>query len=166
MQKLAQNDKKLCLSCFISQEPYIIWSSFLIIIWSSFLHISSFFYIFSNFLFLGSIVVCHIPYLSKHTSCDFVFWYTCKMMTSQDGFFISLKFWFSWLLGRKYGKKWCKMTKNSVSHSVSQEPYLSWLWVLVHLGKMMICPAIFLIFFKILIFWVFRGEGKRAKNDP
>ena len=24
-QKMSQNDKKLCLSCFISQEPYIIW---------------------------------------------------------------------------------------------------------------------------------------------
>ena len=27
-QKMAQNDKKLCPSSFISQEPYIIWSSF------------------------------------------------------------------------------------------------------------------------------------------
>ena len=25
-----QNDKKFCLSCFISQEPYIIWLSFMV----------------------------------------------------------------------------------------------------------------------------------------
>ena len=30
MQKTVQNDKKFCLSGFISQEPYIIWSSFMV----------------------------------------------------------------------------------------------------------------------------------------
>ena len=29
-QKLVQNDKKLCLAYLISQEPYIIWSSFMV----------------------------------------------------------------------------------------------------------------------------------------
>ena len=29
-QKMALNDKKFCLSCFISQEPYIIWLSFIV----------------------------------------------------------------------------------------------------------------------------------------
>ena len=29
-QKIAQNDKKLCLLHLISQEPYIIWSSFVV----------------------------------------------------------------------------------------------------------------------------------------
>ena len=29
-QKIVQNDKKLCLSYSISQEPYIIWSSFVV----------------------------------------------------------------------------------------------------------------------------------------
>ena len=28
-QKIAQNDQKLCPSCLISQEPYIVWSSFM-----------------------------------------------------------------------------------------------------------------------------------------
>ena len=29
-QKTVQNDKKFCLSCSISQEPYIIWLSFMV----------------------------------------------------------------------------------------------------------------------------------------
>ena len=29
-QKTVQNDKKLCLSCSISQEPYVIWLSFMV----------------------------------------------------------------------------------------------------------------------------------------
>ena len=29
-QKMAEDDKKLCLSHLISQEPYIIWSSFVV----------------------------------------------------------------------------------------------------------------------------------------
>ena len=29
-QKVIQNDKKICLSCSIAQEPYIIWLSFMV----------------------------------------------------------------------------------------------------------------------------------------
>ena len=31
-QKMAQSEKKNCLFCFISQEPYIIWLSFMVIV--------------------------------------------------------------------------------------------------------------------------------------
>ena len=45
-----------------------------------------------------------------------------------------------------YGVKGQKMDQNDkkfcLSHSVSQEPYLVWLWFLVHMCKMMISPAI------------------------
>ena len=49
-QKIVRNDKKFCLSCLISQEPYIIWSSFVVRIckipqWV--------FFIFSKFWFFG-----------------------------------------------------------------------------------------------------------------
>ena len=54
-QKMAKNDKKLCLSCLISQEPYIIWSSFMVLICNRIIS-PGFFYIYSEFLFLGSIV--------------------------------------------------------------------------------------------------------------
>ena len=46
------------------------------------------------------------------------------------------------------GKKFC------LSQSVSQEPYIIWLWLLVHMCKMMVSPANFLIF-QNLDFWVF-----------
>ena len=29
-QQITQNDKKFCLSCFMSQKPYIIWLSFMV----------------------------------------------------------------------------------------------------------------------------------------
>ena len=54
-QKMAQNDKKLCLSCLISQEPYIIWSSFMVHMCNRIIS-PGFFKIYSKFLFLGSIV--------------------------------------------------------------------------------------------------------------
>ena len=65
--------------------------------------------------------------------------------------------------------KWQKMAQNDkkfcLSHSISQELYLIWLWFLAHWYKIMVSPAIFFIFSK---FWFFRFlvEGKRAKKWP
>ena len=55
---------------------------------------------------------------------------------------------------------------------MSQEPYIIWLWFMVHICKMVISPGAFFIFFKILIFHVVRGvkgqkmvqNDKKAKN--
>ena len=85
-QKMAQNDKKNCPSHFISQEPYIIWSWFMVFMCKRIIS-PGIFYIFSKFWFSGSIVrkkskkwpkitknyVCCTPYQSKHTSFDCVF---------------------------------------------------------------------------------------------
>ena len=46
VQKMAQSDKKFCLLCFISQELYIIWFSFMV-------HMSKMIIFFQNFGFLG-----------------------------------------------------------------------------------------------------------------
>ena len=124
-QKMAQNDKKLCLSHTISQEAYIIWSWFLV--------------------------------------------HKCKMMTSPVVFFFLFfsRFWFSGLLGGINGQKLSQNDKQlCLSHSRSQEPYLTWLQFLVHMCKI-ISPAIFSIFskFYFFFFW-FLEEGKCAKNDP
>ena len=81
-QKMAQNDKKLLLH-LISQEPYIIWSSFMVHTCKRIKAPPSF-CIFSKFWFLGSIMgkkgkqwpkmtktyVWCTPYIRKHTSYD------------------------------------------------------------------------------------------------
>ena len=85
----------------------------------------------------------------------------CKMMTSPDAFFIFSKFWCNLPERVKNGSKWQKM-----SHSVFLEPYLIWLWFLVHMCKMIVSPAIFFIFSKFWFFVFNRGRSKRTKNDP
>ena len=66
--------------------------------------------------------------------------------------------------GEIKGKKRPKMTLKKLSHSVSQELYLIWLWFLVHMCKMMISPAIFFCSFKILIFRFFQTSPVNAKR--
>ena len=107
------------------------------------------------------------PYLSKHTSFDrffcCFFLHKFKMMTSPDIFFIFLKFWFSSLLGgegvkkAKHDPKWQKI----LSNFVSQEPYLIWLWFLVHIDD---TSSKFFHSFKSLIFPVFQNTSINAKR--
>ena len=103
--------------------------------------------------------------------------YMCKMIIS-PGVFSNFDFDF---LGCQWGErvklvsKWWKILSVApfvsgtieymiyVSYSVSQELSIIRLWFLVYMCKMMISPAIFIIFFKILIFYVFNG-GESAKN--
>ena len=150
---MVQNDKKFCPSHSISQEPYIIWSPF--VVHNCKIISPGLFFIFPKFWFFkllggrevnrakndlkwqkillllisqeqyiiwSSFVVhkcpkwpkmtknylCRTPYLKKHTSydCDF-----CCTMTSPDAFSIFSKFWLSVLFGGQKGKKWHKMTK-------------------------------------------------------
>ena len=54
-QKMVQDDKKLCLLHFMSQEPYILWSWFMVHMHKMMIY-PGFFYIFSKFWFLGSIL--------------------------------------------------------------------------------------------------------------
>ena len=96
--------------------------------------------------------VCRTPYQSKHTSYDCVFCCT------------SLKWWhlqmlFSFFQNFSFLGCWGKC-----SHCISQELYIIWLWFLVHMCKMMISPAIFFHFFKILIFRVFQSSSINAKQ--
>ena len=99
---------------------------------------------------------CHTPYLRKLTSFYHGFCYTCETMTSSDSFFIFFsKFWFSRLLGAKYGTKWLK---KFFSHPVSQEPYLIWLVFGAHVENDDISSNFFR-FFKVLIFLIFKGGG-------
>ena len=90
-------------------------------------------------------------------------WYIhkCKMMISQVFFHFS-KFWFSGLLGGLKRKKWSKMTKKfCLLHSISQEPY-TWFSFMVHMCKLIISPGAFFIFSKFLFS---RLLGKNDKNS-
>ena len=106
--------------------------------------------------------VCRTPYLSKHTSYNHVF--CCTSLKDDISrcfyFFKILIFWV--VMGGsksvKKGPKWQKI----LSHSVSRKLYLIWLWLLVHMCKMMISPEFY--FFKILIFRVFRSSSINAKR--
>ena len=60
-----------------------------------------------------------------------------KMMIFAGSFFFSSKFWFFGLFLGGKGKKWSKMTQNdkhSVHGTLSQEPYIVWLFM-VHMCK-------------------------------
>ena len=52
-QKMAQNAKKVCLSCFISQETYIIWFSFKVHMYKMIISRVVFFFILSKLWFSG-----------------------------------------------------------------------------------------------------------------
>ena len=102
--------KNFCLSHFISQEPYIIWLSFVV--------------------------------------------HKFKMIISAGCCFIFSKFYVSWSIMRKKGKKWPKLC---LLHSMSHELYVIWLWFLGHMCKNDISVSVFfllLLFFKFLISWV------------
>ena len=51
-QKIVQNDKKICLSCSIFQEPYIIWLSYMVHMCKVIIS-PGVFSLFENFDFLG-----------------------------------------------------------------------------------------------------------------
>ena len=117
-QKIAQDDKKICLLQLISQEPYIIWLSFIV---HFFLGT---FFIFSKFWFFGLLrrgggggggrgvkgpkMVQNVKKfcLSHSISQEsYIIWFLfmvlmCKMIVSSGFFFIFSKVWFSGLLGR------------------------------------------------------------------
>ena len=76
-------------------------------------------------------------------------------------------FWFFGLWGRYKGKKWPKMIKKfCLSYSISQEAYILWSGVLVHMCKMV-------KWWHRVIFWFLQNfdfpgceRGKRVQNGP
>ena len=99
-QKIAQNDKKFCLLCFISQKSCM-WLSFMLHL-CEIIIFSGIFFIFSKFWVLlvdseggggrgwsktRKNHVCCTPYLKKHISYDFHLWYTCMCKIISSGVF-------------------------------------------------------------------------------
>ena len=110
-QKTIQNDKNLCLSRFIFQEPYIIWLSFVVHLCEMIISPSVFF-IFSNLIFRvrgvkGQKMVQNdkkfyhsCPLSQEPYIIGFSFLlHLCKMIISPGKFFIFSKFSFFGLLG-------------------------------------------------------------------
>ena len=131
---MVQNDKKLCLSCSISQESYIIWLLFMAHMCKMIISPGMVF-IFSKFWFFGLVgskrtkkkVQNDKKFCPSHSISQepYIIWlsfmvHMCKIIISPDSFFIFSKFWFFGLLGGLKCKKWSKMTK----HSVHDAPYL------------------------------------------
>ena len=100
-------------------------------------------------------------YMCTINECYLIYGYIYIYIYIQAFFSLFSKFWFlgslEWGWGERGGTvKRTKMAQNDknfcLSHSVSQEPYIKWLWFLAHMCKMMISPV-----FKILILGFFRG---------
>ena len=87
----------------------------------------------------------------------------CKIIVCL-GVFFNFKILIFWVVSRLKGQKMAQNDKKiCLSHSMSQEPYIIWLWFLAHISKMMISPVKFFIFHNF-DFGGFYG-GKRAKDD-
>ena len=155
-QKMVQNEERFCLLYSISQEPYIIWLSFMVdkckmIIFPVvfFLH----FFKILVFWFVSGIK------RQKMTQNDKYFFLLC--LTSQESLFIlhmrkrkHLLICFQFLIfGANSGAKGQKMTQNDRKLCIaptSHEAYTIWLWFLVHIYKRM---ASSYAVFTFLIFW-------------
>ena len=179
-QQLAQNYKKFCLLHSISQESYIIWSSFVVHKSKMIIPPGVFFLIFQNFDFLllgGSKgkkwpimiknSVRHALYLRNHTSYECEFCYTCVKWWYLQMFFSFCSELIFRVVWRVKGQKMMQKDKKlCLSQSISQYPYLIQLCFLLHMSNVDVFNNFFFIFFKILILGVFRWGSKRAKNGP
>ena len=172
---MVQNYKNFCRLRSISQKPYIIWLTFMICMGNMIISPGVFF-IFSKILIFQIVsgvkgqkmtqndeqfcLPC-LPHLIFQESC--IIWssfmrHMCKRKIYSGIFFIFSKFWFSC-------PKWQKIL--SVSLRVAGTIHHM---IMIHISKMMISPAIFFVFFLILIFQgvFFRGggEGEKGKKLP
>ena len=153
---------KNCLSRSISQEPYIIWLSFMVQMCKMIICQGVFFRV-KILIFhvvkgwkgnkwpeMSKIYVCCTLYCRSHISYDLHLLYTCmyKRIISPGIFFIFFKILIFRIIREEV--KGLKMAQNDkefcLSHSIPQELYIIWLWFLVHMCEMIIYPANFFIF--------------------
>ena len=146
------------MSVVLDISGYIIWSLFVVHMCKRIISPGFFFYYHYYFLkvlifwvvrrvkgqkwpkMTKNSVLCTL-YLRNHTSYDLDLWYTCY--TKND-------------------PKW-----QNDSNSISAELFFIWLWVLVHMCKLMISSAFFFFFFSFFqshIFQVFQSSSVNAKR--
>ena len=166
-QKIVQNYKKFCPSCSISQEPHIIWLSFMVHICKMIISLGVFLVGFQNFDFLG----CQegwkgkkMPKMTNFLSVTSYISGTIYHMIFIYGTHVCIKGWYLWAFfifskGIK-GQKWPKMTKNlSASLCISETIHL----IVIFGAQNDDIPSNYFHFFKILIFWVF-SEGVKGQK--
>ena len=157
---MVQNDKKFCLSCPISHEPYIICLSFMVCMCKMMIY-PGIFFIFSKFWFSGLKRVKMVQNNRKVSPlCSisqepYIIWlsfmmHMCKMIISPGVFFFYLlQFWFSRSSGGWKCKTWPKITKNFVCCTLYFRNHISYdlhLWY-TYIYKRIISPVIFFHFF-------------------
>ena len=116
-QKLVQNEKKICLLRSIPEKPYAIWLSFMLNNCKMTIFWSSFFFLFKILIFWvhnprkeqrtvhnNQNYVYHAPFLRKHTSYNYDFWYTFVKGLYMQQFFSFFKILICEIFRWKKGK--------------------------------------------------------------
>ena len=173
---MVESEKKFCWSHSISQEPYIMWFSFMHL-WYKWWYLQDFFCILSKFWFYmfsgGSkgqkIVPKRLCSLHLVSNEPYIIWlsfvgHKWNLMISPDFFFQNFDFSVKGQKMVQNEKRFCLL------YSISQEPYIIWLSFVVDKCKMIISPGLFFLFFhffKIFVFWFLSGiKGKKmTQND-
>ena len=129
----------------ISQEPYIIWLSFMVHICKMIISSGTFF-IFSKFWFFGSIVgvkgqktvqngkkLCMLCFTSQEPHFIWLSFMVqmCKIIS--PGVIFIFKILIFGVVRAWKGKKWPKMTNFCLSHLIFQAPYIIWSTFMVHM---------------------------------
>ena len=130
---MVQKDQKLYPSCLTSQEPYIIWSSFMVHMCKKIIFPGVFLYFFQSLIFGVNNWVKDRKwpkmrkkmfltlYLRNGTSYDCGSCCTCYKKISKQFFFnFFFKFWFFKVLGQCGWVKGQKMTQNCQFQSVAR----------------------------------------------
>ena len=156
---------KYCLSCSISQEPYIILVQMCRMIISPSVRVIKENYMSRHFFSFFKILIFQAVKGRKkggggRLKGQKMIWssfmvHKCKKLIPLRAFFIFSNFW---LFG---------LTKSSVCRTIYFRNHISYdfhLWYTCMYNRINISGHFF-YFFKILIFGIIRGEGKRAKND-
>ena len=126
-QKMAQKEKKLCLLCSISQEPYIIWLSSVVHKFKMMISPGVFFHFFKFWFFRlsGGSKCKKFPKMTKNLCLlciisqePYIIWslfmvHICKRIISPV-FFTFCQIFISGVNSGVKGQKWPKITENSV----------------------------------------------------
>ena len=162
-QKMAQNEKKLCLSCSISQEPYIIWFLFMVHLCKMIISPGVFFF-FSKFWFSGLLkgvkgqkIVQNVKkfcLLRSISQGPYIIWSSfvvckCRMMMSPGGFFMFFKILIFQNFRRVKGEKMAQHDKkNCPSYLYISGTYIIWSSFMIRMCKRIILSGFFYIFSK------------------